>query len=285
MISIAGVVVLYNPDESVVNNIQSYIQDIEILFVVDNSEVKNVSITETLCKNPKIHYIDNKGNQGIAHALNVGATKAIEMGYRWLLTMDQDSHADKSMIAIMKQCYIKHINPKQIGIISPYHSNKFYPKSSSPDDCSEAVSPMTSGNLLSLDAFIRIGPFAEKLFIDHVDTDYSLRLKKGGFELLYANHAILHHNVGELGLHRFLWKTLFSTNHSPIRKYYVFRNAGYILEQHRNTFPYLAKKIKDRYWIDPVIVLLYEKQKIAKFKMMLRGYLDYKRGVFGKYHD
>ncbi len=44
MISIAGVVVLYNPDESVVNNIQSYIQDIEILFVVDNSEEKTASL-------------------------------------------------------------------------------------------------------------------------------------------------------------------------------------------------------------------------------------------------
>jgi rhamnosyltransferase len=285
MSPIAGVVVLYNPNEAVIDNIQSYIQDIEILFVVDNSEIKNVSITETLCKNPKIQYIDNKGNQGIAHALNVGAKKAIELGYKWLLTMDQDSRASENMIAIMKQCYNNHTNPKQIGIISPYHSNKFYPISQISEDYSTAISPMTSGNLLSLDAFVEIGPFEEKLFIDHVDTEYSLRLKKSGFELWYANRAILYHNVGELGLHRFLWKTLFSTNHSPIRKYYVFRNAGYILEKHCDTFPYLAKKIKDRYWIDPIIVLLYEKQKFAKLKMMLRGYLDYKRGIFGKYHD
>lgn len=31
---------------------------------------------------------NNNGNQGIAHALNVGAQKAIEDGADWLLTMD-----------------------------------------------------------------------------------------------------------------------------------------------------------------------------------------------------
>jgi len=144
---------------------------------------------------------------------------------------------------------------------------------------------MTSGNLVLLDAFKRAGDFNEALFIDHVDTEYSMRLRSYGYELIYANRALLHHHVGELGLHRLLWKTLFSTNHSPIRKYYVFRNAGFILEHYAQKFPTECKKIRDRYWIDPIIVLLYEKQKWAKFKMMMRGYLDYKRGIFGKYHD
>lgn len=281
---IAATVILYNPNEIVLNNLKSYIDQVDHVFAIDNSEIINHAITSQITGNPKITYINNNGNQGIAHALNVGANKAIEMGYKWLLTMDQDSQATPLMIMHILKC-IESKDSATIGIISPYHANKFYPISDQTDACSKAITPMTSGNLLNLDVYQKVGPFLNEFFIDHVDTEYSLRLHQNGFSLLYANRAILNHNVGELGQHRFLWKKLFSTNHSPIRKYYVFRNAGYIIDQYENDFPEITQKIKDRYWIDPIIVLLYEKQKLAKLKMMIRGYLDYKRGIFGKYRD
>lgn len=37
-IHLAGVVVLYHPDESVLQNIQSYLSDLDKLYVIDNSE-------------------------------------------------------------------------------------------------------------------------------------------------------------------------------------------------------------------------------------------------------
>jgi len=41
---IAGVIVLYNPNEEVIDNIKSYLEDIEILYAVDNSETKKDEI-------------------------------------------------------------------------------------------------------------------------------------------------------------------------------------------------------------------------------------------------
>ena len=50
-IRIAGVVVLYNPNPVVIENIKSYINEIEYLFAIDNSEYPNNEIVEELRKN------------------------------------------------------------------------------------------------------------------------------------------------------------------------------------------------------------------------------------------
>ena len=87
--NIQGVVVLYNPDYTILDNIKSYLDGIEKLYIVDNSETKNHELINKIVSiSAKCIYIDNNGNQGIAHALNVGAQKAIEDGADWLLTMD-----------------------------------------------------------------------------------------------------------------------------------------------------------------------------------------------------
>lgn len=67
---LAGVVVLYNPDDSVEENINSYVNQLDILYAVDNSERKNKELIERLRQNQKICYIDNHGNKGIAVAFS-----------------------------------------------------------------------------------------------------------------------------------------------------------------------------------------------------------------------
>lgn len=38
---LAGVVILYHPNENIVENINSYITDIDFLFIIDNSDDSN----------------------------------------------------------------------------------------------------------------------------------------------------------------------------------------------------------------------------------------------------
>src|SRR5690606_29661762 len=98
---ISGVVVLYNPDSGVLQNIKSYIDQIEYLFVVDNSEKVNDLLVAELKKINKIEYKNNFRNLGVATALNIGALKSINKGFDFILTMDQDSFAHPDMIRIM----------------------------------------------------------------------------------------------------------------------------------------------------------------------------------------
>lgn len=282
--SIAAVVVLYHPSDDVISNIYSYINDIDKLIVVDNSDQKNLTVIRPLILNSKIHYIDNYGNQGIAHALNKGAHKAIELGYKWLLTMDQDSHFSNGMVLKMVN-YIQTHETENISIIAPFHANKYHLKAPSNDIVLPVLTTMTSGNLLNLKIYTKIGGFLEDLFIDYVDNEYCLRSHLMGYKIIQINHAILNHNLGNLKRHQFLWKSFLSTNHSPIRRYYAFRNRFKTIKMYEKYFNDYCRSEKTRFIIDIIIIFLYETKKWTKFKMMFKGYLDYKRGIFGKYHD
>lgn len=275
--SIAAVIVLYNPDKNVMENIASYVDHVNKLYVADNSDKKNRRLIEELQQQPKVKYIDNYGNRGIAHALNVGAKAALRDGYEYLLTMDQDSKAGETMIITMLEC-INDVNKDRVGIISPFHASRFHERSSE-EGCIEKNMVMTSGNLLLLKAYKETGPFREELFLDYVDNEYCLRLQKSEYKVLQASDAILHHNLGELSKHTLLGKNIFCYNYPPIRYYYRTRNVIYINKE-LSYFDYLyfRELLKDI-----IKILLYENEKYRKLKHIFLGLWDGLRGKMGKY--
>src|SRR5579884_3859385 len=109
MRELAGTITLYQPDQNkITQNILSYLSYIDCLYVIDNSdqyEKLNDSVLNFFNQNPKIKYIKNQKNEGVAKALNIGVNEAAEE-YEWLMTMDQDSYFDadqiKSYIEIFK---------------------------------------------------------------------------------------------------------------------------------------------------------------------------------------
>ena len=56
---IAAVVVLYNPTMDITKNIDSYLDQIDYLFAVDNSENNNSSIISKLEPTEKIKYVNS----------------------------------------------------------------------------------------------------------------------------------------------------------------------------------------------------------------------------------
>lgn len=279
MNKICGVIVLYNPENDVLSNISTYIENIDKLYVIDNSENKNTNLLNILFQNSKIKYIDNKGNQGIANALNMGCCEALKDSYEWILTMDQDSKASDKMIAMM----LPFLELDDVAIVSPYHANQFAPKSLNKKNFSLVLTIMTSGNLLNLAHYQKIGPFMEELFIDYVDSEYCLRSNKLGYKVIQVNKAILEHKLGDLKQHKIFHKQFYNTNHSAIRRYYIFRNRGMIIARYKSLYSEYTSPEFYRYFIDFVIVLLYEKDKLKKFVMMYKGIRDFYRKQSGVY--
>ena len=71
MFTVGSCTVLYNPNESVLTNLNSYSNCVDVSVVVDNSDTKN-EISQSLKNDPNFIYIDMDGNKGIAAALNKG---------------------------------------------------------------------------------------------------------------------------------------------------------------------------------------------------------------------
>ena len=187
----AGTVILYQPDKSIKENIMSYLPYLDKLYVIDNSLNSNEKL---LPKSSKIVYCCNYENLGIAKSLNMACEKAIKDGYDYLLTMDQDSKfINKEIEKLFK--YVNNNDCQKVGIISPYHEILTKNVKSS-ESIEHPFEVMTSGNLVNLKIYQKVGKFNEDLFIDCVDTWMCLNIKKNGYDIIRLNNISLEHKLG-----------------------------------------------------------------------------------------
>lgn len=277
-IKLAAMTTLYNPTKDNIDNIMNYIDEVDKIYVIDNTECKTNK--ELIPKNEKIEYISDKTNYGIAKAINIAASKAINDGYNYLLTMDQDSKMTNDILKKMKE-FLKQTKIKNIGLISPYqdiNSNEEIPN----EEYTDVIEMMTSGNIIDLEIYKKIGGFKDWLFIDCVDTDYCMNLHVNGYKVLRLNRIIMKHDLGELKVHKLFRKEYPCYNHSPLRRYYIVRNNLYINEMYKNYFPEYCKHLIRVQKGQVKRIIAFEKNKFDKLKMMYRGYKDFKNGIKGK---
>lgn len=275
----AGALILYNPSPDLMQNIESYIQQVDKLFVVDNSDREH-HYCDTLLRLKKISYTDNQGNLGIAKALNIAAQKALDEGFDLLLTMDQDSSISADLVEKGRNEFLKD---SSIGIIAPYmvHSqNPIYPTN---DNLIPITAAMTSGSLINLTLLKKIGWFLEKLFIDYVDNELCLRMKSSGYKVMQLNSVYVFHNLGNVVPRKLIFKKLHPTNHSPLRWYYRTRNRLYFYKIYGKKFKKYMRFDKSVFLKDFIKILLFEKYKIEKINMIIKGYYDFKKNKFGKF--
>lgn len=282
---IAAAVVLYNPTDEMLENIRLYADDVLTVYVIDNSEHKVNDVEKKLEILNHVRYIRNESNLGIARALNMAAELALENGYDFLLTMDQDSKVTPGMIDAMFRCMETSGDPLMIGIIAPVQVFMSHQSSRHIGNCEEILTTLTSGNILNLKAYQTVGPFLDTLFIDYVDHEYCLRLNDSKFRVIQANKAILHHSLGALKEKRLFLKRFAIGNHPPIRRYYATRNRFYLRSRYRKRFPRYFRSFFKYVIYELLTILLYETDKIEKLRMMWKGYRDYKVDHYGKYQQ
>lgn len=282
---ICGGVVLFNPTREVLENIGSYIMQVDRLFVVDNSTNVNVSFHNDLNQFRNIEILRSGGNRGIAAALNELAVKAIKCKYNFLLTMDQDSRVpDKMIHSLIATTESNGLDLNTIGIISPYQYDDSHPEPpQSPTE--DTLFVITSGNLLNLQAYQKTGPFNEDLFIDRVDHDYCLRLHLNGFSVVRINTILMDHQLGSITRHHLFGRVQYVSNHSPVRRYYLVRNGLFIARKYRDVFPDYSRSEIRVIKYEILKIILFEKCKASKMWHCALGYFDYRRRRFGQFKE
>jgi rhamnosyltransferase len=193
--------------------------------------------------------------------------------------MDQDSKAPQNLVSEL----LKVIETdKRIGIVSPLHSNKFDTHLKKQEKITQEMIVMTSGNLLSLDVCQKIGTFRQDFFIDYVDIEYCIRMNYNNYKVLKVNNIILEHNEGNLSEKKFLFWTFYPSNNPPTRLYYKTRNLLFLRDIYKRKFPQPLKSEYNAYLRNVAKIILLEKQKFLKFKMILNGVMDYLKKKKGR---
>lgn len=279
---IAATVVLYYPDENVVKNMLSYANAVGKLYVVDNSEVSSELVMESLKRLSNAVYINDGENRGIAARLNQVARLAINDGFGWLATMDQDSSFEGTTFINYLSCINTFGNKENVSMFGVNHTEKL----ADPDICKAAQVNhfITSGSVLNLELINGIGGFDEKLFIDEVDFEYCLHSIVKGYGIIQFKNIFLTHNLGETSQHRSFKTTKLTSRvlHSPVRMYYMTRNFLYVHSKYRQTFSdeiNCRKKILFNRFKNNI---LYNRERFKVMKNIVKGFWDYRKGRMGK---
>jgi len=283
--TLSAIVVLYNPQEDIFENICSYGDLVDYLIVVDNSDTVNGNLKLKLQNEfqSKLFYIENNENLGIATALNIGTNKAINLGSDWGLTMDQDSRFDN--FSTYLNCFNKLENKEKIAVVSPNQVEN-QENTNLEDKCvfinKNVV--MTSGNIANLKVFQELNGFEEKLFIDEVDHDYCLKAKLKGYEILKFENIFLIHTLGDINAKISTRK--IKRQHNYIRRYYITRNSLFMAKKYSKHFTdysykiILYQKIYRAIWK----IITRENNKFKKLKSVFYGIEDFLTENYGKFN-
>lgn len=276
----AACVILYNPDESVIKNIQSYINHVEKIYLVDNSKVINIDLQETYGSLLKTDIIHDGINRGIAKRLNQVCDLAIQDGFEYLLTMDQDSYFDENAIAKYFKC-IETIYEKDVSMFGVNYQQKTNRLTCNHEKVKFLI---TSGSIINLKLFKNIGDFDENLFIDFVDTEYCFRAIQKNYSIIKFTNIYLQHSLGQVS-EKYSFKSLkktIRTFHSEIRLYYITRNYFYVRSLYQKEFPLeiallrkdILNRIKNK--------ILYTGNRLKTIKLLIKAIYDYKKNKMSK---
>jgi rhamnosyltransferase len=279
---IAATVVLYNTDqEALLHNLHSYIPWVKELFVVDNSITVNKGIADKLQRlGNNIIYIPKPRNIGVAAALNAACDRAFQSGYRWLLTMDQDSFFDAEEIErYFTEFRRLFIDSRDVAVIAPV-SGKENPQSSA--SYTDVLSVITSGSLMQLQIWKQTGGFDERLFIDEVDHEYCYRVKSAGYRVVLFNQVKLIHHLGVKVEKGYLGMVKKSNRiiHNPLRVYFIVRNYLYVRKKYRAVFPEEFKRRDKQLLVILKNNLFFSGKFAAVFGNIVKGYLHFRRNKF-----
>jgi rhamnosyltransferase len=286
---VCAVMVTYNPDSPLEQNIRAVLPQVDNLIIVDNGSALPIRAhIETIAYSCAVQVIWNKENLGLATALNIGIRSAFGSdNFAWIATFDQDSRVAAGFRDAMLQAYLACPYRERVGIIGPHHveltenSTAGSSRQQEHDRFREITAVMQSGTFLSTKALRSCGLFDDSFFIDYVDFELCLRIRKNALRIIEAPNAIIVHRLGNPSRHNFFGRTFTVCNHSALRRYYASRNRFRIYS--RDLFSEFAWICHDVWsWCKEIVKLaLFEENRLKKLAYMARGGWDALRGRHG----
>lgn len=301
------VFVTFHPDDAFPERLARVAPQVARIVIVDNkSDPAAISMLQREATRWDATLILNDSNVGQASALNQGMRWAIDQGYDWMLTMDQDSIAYGNLVEGLAGVHQSWPRTDKVAIIGANYldGNNSMPLFSIDDEvvrvmhkrpegpgphlAVEAVTVITTGCLTSLAAAKVIGPFRDEFFIDRVDDEYCLRARAKGFKVLLTTKILMEHVIGTPTRGDLLWKkNLIALNASPTRRYYQSRNHAVLAREYFATEREWVKWSLRVRWKEMMLMLFLERDRTRKILKVLQGLFDAIVGRMGKmrWHD
>lgn len=272
MINIDAGIVLFNPDiNRLRQNIKGIINQVQHIIIFDNGSENYSKINELIDEFPSVVMLRSHSNIGIAAALNrIFSYADRHFSSEYVVALDQDSVAPSNLISQ----YEMHFEPA-IGVytllVKDINSNKILQKITE-NQTDEVERCITSASLIKMVAWKSINGFDESMFIDCVDFDFCIRIRRKGYKILRVNTIYLQHELGHIQVHRTPFGEILVKNHNYFRKYYIARNTVYMARKRHRILLLLRAYLQVIKQL--IIVLFFESGKSLKIKNIIKGTID-----------
>ncbi|MEQ8396373.1 glycosyltransferase [Thalassobaculum sp.] len=291
---IVAVVVSYQPDEALDRVLDAALAQADRVVLVENGSAPDIQ--ERLAKRAagsggRLTLIANPTNVGLATAQNQGLAAATADGADWILLQDDDSVPGDGMVATMIDTWQGLADRGRVGLLTPRLTDpegtlrpRLLTARGRFDLARTPLQPGTiarnglfaiaSGSLIRAPVLEVVGRMDDRFFIDYIDVEFSLRLRRAGFEIVGVGDATLHHRLGEVKTARLLGRTKTMSTHEAWRRRTIHRNRVRVWRRHGTvSFGWLAFDVLAALY-DVWKAIAYEDDKIAKLKAIGSGFLE-----------
>lgn len=262
--------VLYNPEDSHVNNIRQRLSWYDKVYIYDNSE-ESKSIINVFMKHDNVKIWSENQNDGLAVAYNKIIDIAKADGIDWLEIFDQDSKIDFESVKKLKE-YIESVSDITTAVVAPYVSYDGTIVDNYISQCVEWV--INSGEFINIELINKNGIFFdENYFLDRLDRDFCKLIANSGMKIIQVEGTIMFQELGDC---------INGVNtHSPIRNYYIARNRLYYNRKFYSGVKRVVLNLLQTF--RHIFFIIYVGNKVGdNFEMIKKGIYDYRHNKMGK---
>lgn len=241
-----------------------------------------------------VTFIRMGGNAGLARAYNAGVRAARGLNVRFVLFLDQDSHLLPGAVASSLRKYVEvepllpvgavccqNVELVQVSLPVDLLLSRVKAKRAAKSEMRiertrieglVEISLFTnSGTIVPLANLERVGPFNERLFLDSIDYDYSLRLSRAGFRLFEVVGAhVLHHQGRPLTRRILVWAVELRT-YPALRSFYIVRDTLVFARQWFRRYPRVVSGILGSMMLSTVGAILFLPDRHERVQLILRA--------------
>ncbi|MDI3242679.1 glycosyltransferase [Arthrobacter sp. AL08] len=288
----AAVIAAYSPPESLVEAIRRLRGQLDHIVVVDDGSPADSAPVFARLAEQGATVLHQGTNQGIAVALNTGIRTASEKwAPEFFLTLDQDSLVTDRYVELAHRTYA---DAKAKGldvafVCAASYSGHAVPTIPSHDGFLHAFDPMQSGFVIPRSTIDRVGAFDEGLFIDGVDSEFTVRSRTAGLDVLVGAGCDIDHDLGQrrpgtlFGRQVRIGGTMLSYNyHSPGRVYYICRNGTILTKRYALKAPkWVARRLVEELKAH-LLRFAFSPGRLTLLRAAARGFWDGAKGVSGR---
>ena len=175
--------VLFNPTDSFFNRLTCLDNTNIEIYIFDNSPISSLQKRNDISNNVEV--ISSQGNFGLGKGLNSLGKHAYSKGKDGLLYFDQDTLFDENSLNFIDD-YYKDNRSEFEKLASIFFTNKGI---NSKNNYRYVVMPHHSGMLFNLKNLKLVGWHNENIFLDVLDYDYCLQVRRKKLKILEVNHT------------------------------------------------------------------------------------------------